>query len=345
MPTPEELRKRSDKRNKYQQKYRAARKIGPDEAKRRRDNDLASRRKKRAAKKAKETPEETRVRKEGTSRKARERRAAKDVLDPDKAKKRRDREYTSQRDKREKMAEETPEEMEAKRKETYRKAKELIASERTRARKDKINRKAQKRAWRKKAALQRSDAKGAKEQAAVSERNNSFTSPTSDNRSVGPESPKDPEYYSTSSPDHNAAFTMTGMRTSLPHSNPGQTAHSRFDFMPTSDSYHPSSMNNIGYSAPPNTHTHIQTANSRPDPPPTIYYDSGPHTNSNNSLSLAGGYGPARPEIPVGYESAGFATSFAQPTSGDYHPSSRTSYESPIPSSITAPTADSMYHY
>ncbi|TGO13783.1 hypothetical protein BTUL_0063g00150 [Botrytis tulipae] len=187
---------------------------------------------------------------------------------------------------------------------------------------------------RKKAALQRSDAEAAEEQVAVSERNNNFTSPTSDNRSMGPASPEDLEHDNTARPDHNSAFTMTGMRTSLPPSNPGQPAHSRFDLPSTGNHHNQLSMNNPG-----------QPAHSRIDLPSTSYHNSGAPTNNNNSLSLAGGYSTARPEIPVGYEFAGFGTSFAQPISGYYDPSSTTNHEPPVPPSTTIPIVEGMVNY
>ncbi|KAF7901429.1 hypothetical protein EAF00_003650 [Botryotinia globosa] len=297
------------------------------------------------------TPEELRKRSDKGAKDAQENRAAMNKFDPEVAKGKRDRKAATRRENRQKLAEENPKKARARMDEINRKAKERDINNPEIARMER-DRKLQ----------LRSDAKRAKEQAAVSKRNESFTSSTSDNRSVGPESTKVLESDSTLSPDHNSAFTMTGMRTSLPPSNPGQTAHSRSDFPPTKDHYNPLSMNNIGYSAPPNTqhlpilstsqysappntHTHIQTANSRSDPPPTIYCDSGPPTNSNNSLSLAGVYVTARPEMPARYESAGFGTSFAQPISGHYYSSSTTSYEPPVPPSITVPTADSMYDY
>ncbi|TGO36753.1 hypothetical protein BHYA_0115g00020 [Botrytis hyacinthi] len=307
---------------------------------------------------AKENPEEMEAKREETNRKLREKRAARSL---EEAKIKEEENNERQRDRNAKLLMEDPGAMEARREERNRNQRQKARGKKGRLQDPPkkamkaLNAKnyfnppgnpelgKSRRKHRDKLKRESLLRKAAKEKAAVSERNNSFTSPTSDNRSVGPASPKDLEYYNTPSPDNNSAFTMTDVRTSLPPSNPGQPAHSRIDLPSAGDHCYPSSMNNFGLPAPPSTH--IQTANSRSDPPSTSYYNSGPPTNNNNSLLLARGYGPARPEMPAGYESAGFGASFAKPISGHYYPSSMTSYESLVPRSTTLPTADSMHDY
>ncbi|THV46371.1 hypothetical protein BGAL_0392g00100 [Botrytis galanthina] len=314
------------------------------------------------------TPEEMRKRREEINKNLREYRAEMRIFNPEEAKRKRVRDTAAHRRHRERMARENPGELEARKREANRKQREKIAAmpaeeakntEREKqptnanlpiedpgvmeVRRKKRNRRVRERRWEKSAALQISDATEAIEQAAVPERNNSLTSPTSDNRSTGPASPKDLEYYNTPSPVHNAAFTMTDMTTSLPPSNPGQPAHSRINLPSTGNYHNQLSMNNLGHPAPPSTH--IQTANSTYYPPSTSYNNSGAPTHDNNSLPLAEGCGPARPEMPAGHESAGLGTSFAQPTSGYYYPSSGTIHEPPVPPSTTVPIVEGMVNF
>lgn len=289
------------------------------------------------------TPEETRRRQDRINQIVRDNRAAKRISDPEGAQISRENATTYHRDRKAKRAEEDPEGAKEGKEKKNSNARESRAAKRENdpvaAEADSVRNRAYQRSRRQ----QQKVIKAAKEQAAVFERLNSLAFPTSDNLSVDPASPGDLVYDNTARLDHNAAFTMTDMTTSLPPSNPGQPAHSRINLPSTDNHYNQLSMNNLGHPAPPSTH--IQTANSTYYPPSTSYNNSGAPTNDNNSLPLARGHGSARPETPAGYESAGLGTSFTQPTSGYYYPSSGTSHEPPVPPSTTVPIVEGMDNY